>query len=172
MKGIRRETVAALWNHYKYVVLVILAGVVLLAWPTGGGEKKEPAQTEEIGMTLEETEEKMQEILSQISGVGRLSLMLTLDATGEQALAQDSELSFSGSEEAPEEYQRRSETVVLSKSGGEDSAVVTGSTYPVYRGALVVCEGGENAEVKLAVTQAVAALTGLSTDRITVVKCQ
>jgi stage III sporulation protein AG len=50
--------------------------------------------------------------------------------------------------------------------------VVTQRRYPTYRGALVVCRGGDRPEVKLAVTEAVAALTGLSADRITVAKWQ
>ena len=40
--------------------------------------------------------------------------------------------------------------------------MVTRTVYPTYRGALVVCQGGDRADVKLAVTEAVAALTGLS----------
>ena len=70
-----------------------------------------------------------------------------------------------------EKRNRVSETVVLSGSGG-DAPVVVKNVSPTYRGALVVCQGGGSAEVRLAVTQAVAALTGLSADRITVVKCQ
>ena len=42
--------------------------------------------------------------------------------------------------------------------------------YPEYRGALVVAQGADNAAIKLAITQAVAGLTGLSSDKITVVK--
>ena len=61
------------------------------------------------------------------------------------------------------------ETVLV--DGGSD-AVTVRTTYPTYRGALIVCEGGDRAEVRLAVTEAVAALTGLSADRITVAKWQ
>ena len=53
-----------------------------------------------------------------------------------------------------------------------EEVVVTKSIYPVYRGALVVCDGGDEARVKLAVTEAVTALTGLSADRVTVAKWQ
>ena len=49
---------------------------------------------------------------------------------------------------------------------------MTRQVYPTYRGALVVCQGGDRADVKLAVTEAVSALTGLSSDRVTVAKCQ
>ena len=55
---------------------------------------------------------------------------------------------------------------------GGDEAVIVRKQYPTYRGALVVCQGGDRAEVRLAVTEAVAALTGLPADRITVAKWQ
>ena len=50
--------------------------------------------------------------------------------------------------------------------------MVTQTRRPTYRGALVVCQGGDRAEVKLAVTEAVTALTGLTADRVTVAKWQ
>ena len=112
----------------------------------------------------------MERILSRIEGTGELHLMLTLESDGQRTLAENAEESVSGSAEAPESQSRR-ETVILSVSGGEE-VVVTRRESPVYRGALVVCQGADRAEVKLAVTRAVAALTGLGADRITVVKCQ
>ncbi len=39
-----------------------------------------------------------------------------------------------------------------------------------WTGAVIVCEGGESAAVRLKLTQAVRALTGLSADRIAVIK--
>ena len=50
--------------------------------------------------------------------------------------------------------------------------VVTKETCPQYRGALVVCDGGNNDRVRLAVIDAVSVLTGLGADRIAVVKWQ
>lgn len=85
-------------------------------------------------------ETEMEEILSKIAGVGQVQVMLTEDADGEKQLAQDTELSYSGSTKAPEDYSRSSE-VVLADSGGEDTVVVTRQQYPTYRGALVVCQG-------------------------------
>ncbi len=57
---------------------------------------------------------------------------------------------------------------VLEAYGAE--VVVTHSRYPRFVGALIVCEGGDRADVQLKVTQAVSALTGLSSERISVVK--
>ena len=61
---------------------------------------------------------------------------------------------------------------VLVDDGSGDTAVVIRTMQPTYRGALVVCQGGGQADVKLAVTEAVAVLTGLPADRITVAKWQ
>ena len=76
-----------------------------------------------------------------------------------------------GTAAAPEDYSRTSEPVLLD-GGDREETVVTRTAYPTYRGALVVCQGGDRADVKLAVTEAVSALTGLSSDRVTVAKCQ
>ena len=122
-------------------------------------------------MSLADTEERMEAILSTISGVGELHLMLTLESDGERILAQDTATDISGDGGASSSVRSESETLVLSRDGG-DEAVVTRFLYPCYRGALVVCQGGDSAKVKLAVTQAVSSLTGLTSDRITVVSCQ
>jgi stage III sporulation protein AG len=168
--GVRR-----IWDRYKYAALVILAGIALLAWPASG--KKTAAGTSAAApaadgdVALEGTEARMEQILSRIRGAGQLELMLAPETGEERQLAQDTELSYSGATSAPDEYTRRSETVLSSADGGQ-TPYVTSSRSPTYRGALVVCQGAGNAEVKLAVTEAVAALTGLSSDRITVVPCQ
>ena len=168
MKG-KTEGVRKLWDRYKYAALVVLIGAGLLLWPSGkGGTEKTSRQTETAEIRDIQTE--MEAILGTMSGVGQVKVMLTVDSDGERQLAQDTELSYSGSAAAPEDYSRRSETVLT--DGGGDGTVVTRTLYPTYRGALVVCQGGDRADVRLTVTEAVASLTGLSADRITVAKWQ
>lgn len=99
-----------------------------------------------------------------------MRVLLTADSNGERQLAQNSELRYSGSTAAPEDYSRTSETVLLDLND-QEAPIVTRILYPTYRGALVVCQGGDRADVRLAVTEAVSVLTGLSSDRITVAKC-
>lgn len=172
-KGARK-----IWDKYKYAALVALIGAGLLLWPAlGGGEgspseqKKPSARTAQEGWNLQTVQREMEEILGAMDGVGQVKVMLTVESDGERQLAQDTQLSYSGNTAAPEDYTRKSETVRLDGSSG-DEAVVVRTTYPTYRGALVVCQGGGSAEVRLAVTGAVAALTGLPTDRVTVAKWQ
>ena len=173
MKG-KTEGVRKLWDKYKFVGLTVLIGVGLLLWPSGkkttGTSGSSPAATAPTAVE-QDLQADMEEILGTISGVGQVKVLLTVDSDGERQLAQNTELAYSGSTAAPEDYSRRSETVLVDGTAG-DGTVVVRTVYPTYRGALVVCQGGDRAEVKLAVTEAVAALTGLSADRVTVAKWQ
>lgn len=117
-------------------------------------------------------QQEMEDILGKMQGVGELRLMLTLDQGSSKALAQDASLNYSGAPAAPEDYSRSASTVVVSKSGSGESVVVLHETYPQFRGALVVCQGGGDPAVRLAVIEAVSALTGLGSDKISVVKWQ
>ena len=62
------------------------------------------------------------------------------------------------------------QTVTLGRGSGTQDVVVTRERYPSYQGAVVVCEGAGDAAVRLALTEAVSALTGLSADRISIVQ--
>ena len=172
MSGTQKtEGVRRIWDKYKFAALVALVGVLLLLWPSGREETAERASPKAVSAVQAELQQEMEDILGRIQGVGEVRVLLTVDSDGERQLAEDSELSYSASTPAPEDYSRSSQTVLVDGGSG-DAPVVTRTVYPTYRGALVVCQGGDRADVKLAVTEAVAALTGLSADRITVAKSQ
>ena len=166
----KTEGVRKLWDRYKYAALVVLIGAGLLLWPSGKGGTEKTLRQQSGTEETRDIQAEMEDILGTVSGVGQVKVMLTVDSDGERQLAQDTELTYSGSVESPEDYSRRSETVLTDGDG--DGTVVTRTLYPTYRGALVVCQGGDRADVRLAVTEAVSSLTGLSTDRITVAKWQ
>ena len=154
-------------NRYKFVLLVAVLGAALLLWPGSPADGEAPEKT--AGPSLQtvpvrETEAAMEAILAEISGVGRVDVMLTLHSGSELVLAEDAALRYSGDAQAPDSYERSTDTVTA--SGG---VVVKQEIYPQYRGALVVCDGGSNDRVRLAVVNAVSALTGLGTDKIAVV---
>ncbi len=156
----------SVFSKYKYVFLIILAGVILLLLPSFGGEEKAAAPpTTAIETTadfrLADMEEKLSEALSQIDGAGKTRVVLTLKGSARQIVAKDE--SFSDKENS-------STTVVVSKGSGSEEAVVLQQVYPQYQGALVICPGGGNPAVKLKITEAVAAVTGLGAARISVCK--
>lgn len=152
---------------YKYVILAVLLGVLLLLLPDGKAVDEENAsQLTEFDRASVQRE--MEDILSAIDGAGRLRLMLTVRGAGELELAQDRALTQKQTD-GTDEYSDKTETVVLGSGSGAE-VVVTRSRYPDFVGALVVCEGGGSAAVRLEITQALCALTGLPSDRISVIK--
>lgn len=155
-------------KQYKYVLLTAALGVFLLLLPGGGQENAGVDAEAAERFDRAALQKEMETILSQLEGVGKLSLMLTVEGGGERQLAQDESASMH-LDDAQQEQTRKSETVVLGSGSGAE-VVVTQSYYPRFVGALVVCEGAGSAGVRLTVTQAVSALTGLSSDQITVAR--
>ena len=160
------EQLWKLLDKYKYVLLVILAGVILLLWPAG--EKEQPQES--AGRSAPEDfdlaalEEKLSQTLSQVEGAGKVTVTLTVKSGMEQVPLTDRSTSVSERGNSVEE-----KTVVISTGSGQET-VVRMQRGPVFQGAVVVCQGGDRAEVRLLMTQAVASLTGLGADRITVCK--
>ena len=161
-----REKLEQLWKKYRLALAVLLAGVILLALPKG--EEKATEAANEPGydvFSLTETEQRMEDILSRIEGTGKLALMLTLKSGSQLQLAEDTDQTIES-----DEQRTKSETVTINRGSGQQDVVITQQRYPIYQGAVVVCQGADRASVRLAVTEAVAALTGLSSDKISVVK--
>lgn len=154
-------------QKYKYVLLVALAGVILLLWPTGGGKGEIPPQavpeSEADLFQLSSLERRMEQALSQVEGVGEVSVVLTLKETPRQVVAQDGSAA-----EGNGETRRELTTVLASGGTGVQQPVVLQQLSPAYQGALVVAQGGGDPQVRLAICQAVSALTGLGADRISV----
>ena len=170
MEERKRNKPLEILNKYKFVLLAAALGAALLLWPAGPGGEELLTEASQNGIKAQdarETEAAMEKILAEISGVGRVDVMLTFHSGSELVLAEDAALRYSGSAQSPDNYERSTDTVTT--SGG---VVVRQEIYPQYRGALVVCDGGNNDRVRLAVIDAVSVLTGLGADRIAVVKWQ
>lgn len=155
-------------KKYKYVLLVALVGAALLLWPSPPGETAQaPPQTaaREDLFRVGELEDRLERSLSQVEGAGEVTVVLTLKEGPRQVLAQNGSATQEG-----ERTVRETDTVVLSKGTGTQEAVKLQELGPAYQGALVVAQGGDDPKVRLALSGAVCALTGLRTDQISICK--
>ena len=143
-----------------WVLLALCAGLLILL-PKRSVSEASP-QLREFSFSLETEEKRMEEALSRIEGAGKVTVLLSLEASEEREYARN----LDSDRQSDEDSARREERSEVARVG--ENALTVKIAYPRYRGALVVTEGSGSG-LKLAVTQAVAALTGLSTDRITVV---
>ena len=162
------EKWTGLLKKYRYAALIVLAGMVLMLLPTGGSKADSGGDSSEAAesFSLEETEKRMAEVLGTINGVGRVRIMLTLRSGSTLRLAEDSTISDSTGGQTKQEKQ----VLTVNRGSGRQEVVVTQQLYPTYQGAVVVCEGAGSSTVRLAVVNAVSVLTGLSSDKISVVK--
>lgn len=155
-------------EKFKYVLLVALVGAVLLLWPSQN--QKNPAgevsqavvSTQSInGFDLGQMERRLSAALSKIDGAGEVTVLLTVRNSPRQILAVDEQ-------ESDEAFQ--AETVVVSKGSGNQETVLVEQIYPDYQGALIVCSGADDSTIRLKLVEAVAALTGLGADKISICK--
>ena len=162
--GVREVLAAArrLFRRYQFAFLVLAAGTLLLLLPSGG-EEASPSPLSETALEvfpLEEFEEKLADTLSQIRGAGEVRVVLSLKSGSRQILAQDTQRGADGDSS--------SSTVTLGRGSGNQEVVPLQTMAPQFLGALVVCPGGDDPEVRLELIGAVSALTGLGSDKISV----
>ena len=145
-----------------WLIPAFILGVLLLLLPKRAAEPTAPAQ-QSVEFSLEAEEKRIAAALSRIEGAGNVTVVLTVDRSEEREYARNTDQD-SQTEADSSRNEARSEVAEVG-----DGALTVKLIYPRYRGALVVMEGDGSA-LRLAVTQAVSALTGLSTDKITVVR--
>ncbi|MCI2106964.1 MAG: stage III sporulation protein AG [Intestinimonas sp.] len=156
-----------LLKKYRYAGVILLVGLVLLAIPSGksAAAGAQSAAKAEEAFNLEEMEQKLSDALSKVDGAGKVQVMLTLKNGGKKILATDVSTSNENGN-----CQEERKTVVVSQGSSQQAPVELQQYYPQFQGALVICPGGEDAAVRLKLAEAVSALTGLGTDKISICK--
>ena len=162
-----KEKLADFLKKYRFAILVALAGIVLMLLP--GGKKDGTVEadiSEESTFSLTEIESRMAEILGAMDGVGRVQVMLTLRSGETLSLAEDSSATLGSGGDVRQD----SQVLTVNRGSGRQEVVVTQRMYPTYQGAVVVCQGAGDSRVRLRVMETVSVLTGLSSDKISVVQ--
>ena len=173
LQTILQSMISAL-KKYKHALLVVFLGMILLLLPTGKNGKEDVVTEETVEHELlssygQQVEERLEAVLSQIDGVGQVHVILTIKQSGTNHYLYDSTVSKEQDGDRISESEERN-TVLFSHGSSYDEATITTVDYPLFQGALIVCEGGGKPEIQLLLTQAVSALTNLRSDKITVVK--
>ena len=153
----------AVLERFRLPLLILALGALLLLLPSGGTGKaaqdaQPPAQQTQ---PLEDMRQALSQLLFSMEGVGRVELLLTTTGSDEVVYQTDVRRSGETSEET---------TVFSANQSAQKTPVVTKTKKASYAGAVVVCDGADSAVVRLRIVQAVSALTGLGSDKISVIK--
>lgn len=145
-------------KNITIIYIIVIIGVIALCLPSF--RDKEEVAEEKI--TAEQTEERVEKILAEISGVGKCSVMITYKSSGEYITAKDV------TESGDESRSNKDEKNVIVGSGSGERPFVIKEKMPEVLGVVVVCKGGENAKVKKDVSDAVCALCGITANKVKV----
>lgn len=170
------KTLGEKLKRFRYPALVLLLGIALMLVPIGKkttGQSKSQTAQETVPQTVTDyktqTEQQLATILRQVNGAGSVSVMLSLKS-GEQTIYQTDSALVSQTADGTTSNSASETTVVLSRDDVGQEAVVAKVLTPTFLGAVVVCQGADDPQVRLSVIQVVASATGLSSEKITVVK--
>lgn len=151
-------------GKYRYPLIIVLIGLVFLAFPTRKNTQS-TVETAEIEAEKPDLSQQLAQILSQIEGVGKINVMLTV-AEGERIYYQKDEDITNGDTSSSV----RQETIIINDGNRNQQALISQIMAPKYQGAIIVCQGGDIPAVKWAIVEAVSKTTGLGADQISVLK--
>lgn len=127
---------------------------------------------------VQNLEQRLEEILGEMQGVGRVKVMVTLASSGEKIVEKDIPLernnivendSTGGNRNTNEMYSQE-ETVYSTNSEGDKIPYVIKENSAVVEGVSVVAEGGDSALVQKNISEVIQALFGIEAHKIKVVK--
>lgn len=133
-----------------------------------------------INSTISENDEynlenKLEDILSNISGVGKVKVLITYSQTSTVVAMTNETNTYSNTEETDSnggtrnilETDTKSE-VIFEEKDGESVPITEKIIMPKIEGAIITAEGAGDAVIKTNIVQAVSAVTGLASYRVQV----
>lgn len=164
---------------FLLIILVVTVVAINVIWKdeekntdtTNTVNKKLASNDEEKIIQNDSLEEKLEYILSNISGVGNVDVLITYNETEEiipiynksDKKSVTSETDSEGGIRTIEETDTSEEVIYQN-----DEIIVQKTISPQIEGAIITATGANNANVKANIIQAVEAATGLATHKIQV----
>lgn len=120
----------------------------------------------------------LENILTKISGVGKVNVLITYSESSEVVPLYDEttsetsteETDTSGGKRVTTDTNKQKQAIMQENTSGEKGVITQKTVSPKIEGAIIIAEGGDNANVKTQIIQAVEAATGLATHKIQVFK--
>lgn len=143
-------------KNNRLILIILIIGVAIMlsqSWQS----KPQTVETADV----RREEEKLGEILSEIDGAGKVSVMVTYYGTSEKDIAYDVKTNSSNGTKTGEDKK-----AVM--SGGEP--MIVRETYPKVKGVIVTAQGAGSAAVRRRLTEAVTAALDIPEYRVCI--CQ
>lgn len=151
--------------------------VIMIPVPKKPEEKKEvPVVQTAQTVPEDQMEVQLKKILQQISGVGKVEVLITYKDCGKIIVEKDQSASEELVKETDSAGGTRTTTTNRTESqtvyGAEEDPVVIQELTPEVEGVLVVAQGAGNAAIKKQITETIEALFGLDRHKISIMKME
>ena len=165
-------------KHIEIYAVVIMAILILVIWFFPTGESKTNVTTQATSMTTAQNyakslEERLNKVLSSISGAGNVDCMITLDGEVELVLAYSNDEKNSSTQNTTSggtinktETSNTSKEPILITVNGSSEPLVLYEIMPDIKGIVVVATGANYVRVKLDILKAVQALLKVYSSQI------
>lgn len=153
-------------NRTKLLIIIGLIGVLLIMCSEINPKLNDKAIKSNVSYDeyIDELEEKTENIISLIDGVGSCKVMITLATSNESIYAQNIDEKTDSSS-----ISQKSEYVFNDKSDGDEPVLIK-EYFPNVQGVVVVCSGGDNSVVREKVIGSISSLYNVPTSNISVTK--
>ena len=181
------EKLKEIWDspkRYQLLLVIGAVGIGMIFCSELGEKPSEQKETtadsgemislcQEDGEYLAATEQRLEEMIEQIDGAGKCSVMITLKQGSQNIYASEQKIVRDQSKDQLQDNQVRTQEqnsteqalVVVEDKDGGSFPVIERTIQPQVNGVVVVCEGGKSSKVCQQVTEAVTTVPGLrSTD--------
>lgn len=145
-------------NGLIYLILII--GVVLMVFSGREGTKKDPAKEKHEIIT---DEERLEEMISSIKGVGSADVMITYYETSEKNIAYDIRESDKTSHNDNNDRTVDRQAVIT-----DGSPMIVKEVYPEVKGVIVAAQGASDINIKKDIKEAVQAALDVPAHRVCV----
>ncbi len=151
----------------KKAVVIILAGIVGVVMlviselvPQNEPAEAEPQPQAQTGYETyaEDTEKRLEEMISSIQGAGKTKVMITLECLDENVYAVEEKSNDSSYENS----------VVIVENDDGENGILLKVTQPKIRGVAVVCAGGASPTVRQSIIDTLTAVLDVSSARISI----
>ena len=119
------------------------------------------------GSSVPSIEEKLENILANVKGIGKVKVMSTYSQTNEVIPMYDED-SSSSTRTVNENSSKKD--IIYKEEDGVKTPITQSVVKPKIEGAIIVAEGASDATVKTNIVQAVEAVTGVATYKIQVLE--
>lgn len=146
-------------KHIEVIIAVIALAIMLGIYFYSSGNKADKNDLTDTSMDYcAKMQHDIEELVVNIKGAGMAKVVISWESSVENVLAQNITSSGNNMSSYPQ----------MSTNSGSSGPIVIRQEYPKAISAVIVCQGGENASVKVSIIMSVSKLLNISADNVLV----